>query len=96
MERTVHCTTHCRSCGAHFSSTAAFDAHRKGPIDARYCEHPNDVVTLAGEARLGIKSAAGVCDVASPSSPQVGVTVWALAASLDGSAGRVAGLRDAA
>ncbi len=29
----VRCKSHCKSCGAHFDSDDAFDAHRYGPYD---------------------------------------------------------------
>jgi hypothetical protein len=29
------CTNHCATCGSHFSSLAAFDAHRSGPYSGK-------------------------------------------------------------
>jgi hypothetical protein len=34
------CRCHCRSCGGHFTSLAAFDAHR--PKNSGLCEWPSD------------------------------------------------------
>lgn len=28
---------HCKGCHEHFNSDVAFDRHREGPIEARYC-----------------------------------------------------------
>src|SRR5262245_44103915 len=33
-----HCQYHCRGCDSCFTSLAAFDAHRFGPFDARFCD----------------------------------------------------------
>lgn len=34
---------HCATCHATFGSISGFDAHRTGPMTARWCLHPNDV-----------------------------------------------------
>ena len=61
------CAYCCRSCGGHFTSLEAFDAHRSGPFDGeRVCSYPDDasLIELTGTCKI----------VAGP--PQVGVTVY--------------------
>jgi hypothetical protein len=91
--RRSRCKTHCPTCHAHFSSNAAFDAHRKGPIGARYCAEPADLTSRAGVPVFGVKDLAGVCEIAG-GGVHVGI-VWALARS-QGGPERFAGLREAA
>lgn len=64
MARVATCRYHCRPCGAHFTSLAAFDAHREGPMDARHCEIPDDLVERDGNCGI----------VYDP--PKVGVTLY--------------------
>lgn len=59
--RRVCCTYHCRSCGGHFTSLEAFDAHRQ---EAR-CTYPDEIVFL---------EQLGDCDI-SDAKPRKGVTV---------------------
>lgn len=73
----IGCINHCAGCGSHFSSVAAFDAHRFGDhATARYCEEPLDVASLAP------KTAAGICKIGAPV-PRISVTVHALARDLE-------------
>lgn len=59
------CTHHCRRCGAHFSSLAAFDAHHAGsgaahepcvfPEDAPLVELEGGICSIAGtETKTGV------------------------------------------
>lgn len=67
------CTHHCPACSSHFTSQAAFDAHRRGKPGARYCD--TDAVNEDGEALLVIKSENGSCDLQRP--PCVsGCVIW--------------------
>ena len=48
---------HCPTCHRHWGSVAAFDLHRQGPIDARFCADPETIVwgpasRYAGKPRL--------------------------------------------
>ena len=43
------CHYHCRACECCFSSLAAFDRHRRGPLDDRYCGDPNELPALVYE-----------------------------------------------
>jgi hypothetical protein len=85
MSRT-RCTNHCASCGLHFHSVSAFDAHRVGsfsdPEDPRRCEHPIDMVDKSGQLRCVELSTDGVCAVY-PLAEQQGVTIWTLRAGLE-------------
>ena len=47
------CTNHCRSCGGHFTSLAAFDAHK--PLPRAGCEWPEEapLVELSGKCEIG-------------------------------------------
>lgn len=65
--RTPSCRCHCRCCGAHFTSEAGFDAHRKGPTDERRCDLEDD--------RL-IEIEGGQCRIADPEYPIIGVTLY--------------------
>lgn len=48
--RQVKCRAHCGGCGRHFSSQAAFDAHRQGNYpDDRHCVQPWDDEQFAAE-----------------------------------------------
>jgi hypothetical protein len=73
------CTYHCQSCGTHFHSLEAFDAHRQGdhasndPELGRHCVHPFD---LAG--RLTPLTEDGECRI-SHGDVKRGVTIWATA-----------------
>lgn len=67
------CTHHCCACQGHFTSLAAFDAHRVGPPDDRRCDV--DVEDREGRALLVPKTENGTCLLQRPG--QVGVVVWA-------------------
>lgn len=67
------CSAHCTVCGSHFSSDSAFDAHRRGPVEERYCCDPID------DARFAAADESGSCDLTGRG-PLVGVTVWTLSA----------------
>jgi hypothetical protein len=58
------CTYHCRSCESHFTSLAAFDAHREN----YECAWPDNapLTEISG----------GVCKIGDPSAPQVNVTLY--------------------
>lgn len=58
------CQYHCCACGGHFSSLAAFDAHRRGEPGARHCDP--DVANSAGEAMLVPKTENGSCAMVYP------------------------------
>lgn len=66
-ERTPACRCHCRRCGAHFTSEAAFDLHRQGPSGDRRCD-------LEDERLIEIEG--GHCRIADPEYPIVGVTLY--------------------
>jgi|Tabmets5t2r1_1033131.scaffolds.fasta_scaffold94420_2 hypothetical protein len=66
------CTHHCRSCGSHFTSLEAFDAHRKGPAGSdRACAFPELPKGAEWVERTGACRIAGA-------TPAIGVTVYAL------------------
>lgn len=77
---TVHCTSHCATCGSHFHATSAFDRHRrfeegfKDDWDYRNCIEPAD------DPRFEALTDAGLCDIY-PSRVKRGVTVWTNAGS---------------
>ena len=51
------CTYHCRACERCFSGLEAFDHHRRGPLDERYCGDPNTLprlIYIASPARCVI------------------------------------------
>lgn len=52
---TRSCTYHCRCCGGHFTSLAAFDAHRPRFESAGGCEWPEDapLVEIVGDCAIG-------------------------------------------
>ena len=89
MSRTITCKSHCGACGAHFSSTRAFDTHRTGshsnPDDPRRCEHPLDVNDTAGREVFVRLADVGECRMYAETREG---TVWALAASLERAAER--------
>jgi hypothetical protein len=65
-----HCRYHCRSCGGHFTSLRAFDAHREGSAGSnRDCTFPEDAPLV---------ERTGVCKIAGEL-PLAGVTVYELA-----------------
>lgn len=43
---------HCAACHRHFTTTTAFDKHRQGTDDNRYCADPATLLTSAGKPRL--------------------------------------------
>lgn len=61
------CTHHCRSCGSHFTSLAAFDAHRPKNGRDGGCEWPDDAPLCEVEG--------GECRIASARSHK-GVLLW--------------------
>jgi hypothetical protein len=64
------CKYHCRSCGGHFTSLRAFDAHREGPAGSnRDCTFPEDAPLV---------ERTGVCKIGGEL-PLAGVTVYELA-----------------
>lgn len=67
MSRTKTCTHHCRECQSHFSSLAAFDAHKPRSSSLGYCQWPEDAPLnpIPG----------GECRIAS-GSPLTDVTIW--------------------
>jgi hypothetical protein len=67
------CTNHCRACGHHFTSLRAFDAHRRGPMDARRCEPPGP----------DLAERIGICRLAGPDLPIAGGTLYERADSRD-------------
>jgi hypothetical protein len=59
-----YCAYHCRTCGGHFTSLEAFDAHRRNcecvwPDDSGLVEIPN-----------------AACKLADPDTPEIGVTLY--------------------
>lgn len=85
-----YCRFHCSTCHGHFSSLAAFDAHRRGefePEDGQRPRHCVDLEEYAEEMAEKPKSIAkwcyrdGVCELAKPGSRLEGVLVWGEAGS---------------
>jgi hypothetical protein len=73
MNRCIHC---CRRCGSHFSSLAAWEAHRSGPFDGeRVCWSTDR------ELPLRRKTESGVCDLVGMT--QIGVVIWEHGPSAD-------------
>lgn len=75
--RTKSCTNHCRSCGRHFSSVSAFDAHRQGEyglpkhsLEGRRCTGPEHIEKPALEV------VSGACAIANPGEPLGEVEIW--------------------
>lgn len=58
------CTYHCPACRSHFTSLDAFDAHRRGKPDARYCDV--DAADDQGRPLLVVKSENGSCGLSVP------------------------------
>jgi hypothetical protein len=48
------CRYHCRSCGGHFASLHAFDAHRSGPATDRRCTYPDAAAFVESIGRCRI------------------------------------------
>lgn len=65
------CKSHCRGCGRHFASDAAFYRHRRGPVGDRRCADPADDAEL--------ESFTGDCRIDTPGNPYQG-SVWRLTA----------------
>ena len=68
MAKRSRCSSHCSSCNLHFTSDAAFDAHRVGdyaaPIGSetgRRCLHPIEVLDRDGESRFLALTTTGRC-----------------------------------
>lgn len=60
MTRRVTCKCHCRDCGSHFTSLAAFDAHLSGKPGTRVCEFAPDAFReLSGVCSIGYAEARG-------------------------------------
>lgn len=84
----VHCTNHCATCGTHFHSVAAFDAHRAGdhasndPMEGRHCVHPLDVRGRDDRTPFIALTTVGLCDLAR-SGPLANVTIWTLRDKLE-------------
>lgn len=89
--RRVGCSSHCRACGLHFSSDGAFDAHRAGPMDERYCVDVHEERDRAGRLRFIERATDGFCGVVHTED----VTVWTLRQNMEG-AERLRELRAAA
>lgn len=65
---TAFCRCHCRRCGAHFTSSEAFDAHHDGSGETlRPCRFPDD----ADRVELF-----GTCKLDDPSEPARGVVIY--------------------
>lgn len=81
-ERRVLCRDHCRECGRHFSSTSAFDLHRRGSFrkGTRRCVDPTKVRTKSANTSLTAKSEDGFCEIGL-AVVQRGVTVWQIQAA---------------
>jgi hypothetical protein len=60
--RTPRCRCHCRSCGQHFASLEAFDAHRVGDF-ARPNGHPDGRRCIAAEDADRFGREVGICVV---------------------------------
>jgi len=58
----VRCRAHCPACGGHFTSEAAFDAHREGSHrhGERHCLEPEGVPCLR------VVTDSGRCEIHSP------------------------------
>jgi hypothetical protein len=85
MSKTITCKNHCSACGRHFSSTAAFDRHRRGSYqDGRYCIEPgvdDEAFEKTGEWIFEALSTSGECrmyDDGSGRNIKRGVIVWTL------------------
>jgi hypothetical protein len=82
---TVTCTYHCGSCGTHFHSLNAFDAHRQGdhatndPETGRHCVHPWDLLDKKGNAVLVSLTEEGICRIYEE---KAGQTIWTIAKDL--------------
>jgi hypothetical protein len=64
------CRYHCRgSCGGHFTSLEAFDAHRPRDLSRGGCEWPEDA---------GLVEVFGTCKIGDPDKPARGVIVYRL------------------
>jgi hypothetical protein len=57
MIRRTTCTAHCAACGRHFAGDTAFDMHRRGDPDRRYCVSPLD------EPRLTVATEVAYCAI---------------------------------
>ena len=56
------CRFHCASCGRHFTSLQAFDAHRDGDYaERRWCDNPAASRSKKGEPLFELVSDAAVC-----------------------------------
>ncbi len=84
---TSHCTNHCLTCGRHFHSLEAFDAHRSGdhraPLGSetgRRCLAPIECLDTLGELRLETLAEDAICELGD-TDLEIGATVWVLAGS---------------
>jgi hypothetical protein len=66
--RTEACSSHCRMCGLHFASDAAFDAHLAGGRRKWGHYYPEDVKVLR------IRTTDGVCNMSAER--ETGITLW--------------------
>lgn len=74
--RQARCVFHCSGCASHFSSLAAFDAHRAGSHRVgRHCLDPGREPRLVARTEVGVCTMHGVAEV--------GVTVSTLAPNLE-------------
>jgi hypothetical protein len=80
--RQVLCRCHCSSCGGHFASLDAFDAHRRGRFGdphgsagGRHCAPVPDLVDDAD-----FESVAGICRIYDEEGPAL---IWRRAGSAD-------------
>ncbi len=65
----THCRNHCRSCGSHFTSLEAFDAHHRGSGTSLVpCAFPEDAPLV------GITG--GTCAIDDPDRRFTGITVY--------------------
>jgi hypothetical protein len=72
------CTNHCATCGGHFSSLSAFDAHRRGNHQdgTRHCDV--DATNEQGEPLIVPKTENGSCDLKNGEPLESGATIYAL------------------
>lgn len=70
----TRCQYHCAGCHAHFTSLSAFDAHRRGDANERYCVDPMD------DKAFALKTEDGTCDMRGY---RTGVRLWWLRATAE-------------
>ena len=80
------CTHHCGSCGRHFSSLKAFDAHRVGEFEAKSTIEGRHCVGLEfRESKVAkqFKARTGVCDLTKSSGRLHDQPIWGSSETLD-------------